>query len=349
MAKRTASSPRDPRVSIRTIARLANVSAMTVSKALRNLPKVSRQTRARVLRVAARIGYKPDPEVAKLMNHLRKRTRLSFQGLICALSDRPVDRAHPYHSGLVAGAERQAQSRGYGFNLIHFEEDIGHRRQLRRIIWARGVQGILLLPLRAPVDLSELLPWDDLSVVGVTLSILAPAVHRAIPNHFANTLKICRKLEERGYRRAGLVIDAGQEKRVNHAFSAAVVRHNLAGRRVSVSPFIFEQLRPTDLRAWFRREKPDAIITTNDTFSQECAHILGLPIPGPVGFVSTNTNAGSPISGIDELPHEVGAAAVDLLAGMIQHGEKGAPRNPTTTELNGVWLDGISCPRARAR
>ncbi len=346
MAKRSAASAANPvpRVSIRTIARLAGVSAMTVSKALRNLPKVSPRTRARVARFAAKIGYRPDPEVAKLMHHLRRRSRTSFQGLICGVTDRPAGAAHPYHSALVAGAERQANNRGYGFSLISFDEDPAHRRQLRRVIWARGVQGVLLLPLRAPFDLTDLLPWSDLAAVGVTLSLLGPAVHRAIPNHFANTLRICRKLSELGYRRPGLVIDAGQELRVNHAFSAAVIRHNLEGRRVAVPPFIYQRLEPAALQGWYRREKPDAIIATDEAFSREYARILGLEIPGPVGFVSTNTNPASGIAGIDELPGEVGAIAVDLLAGLIQHGERGLPRHPATTELHGVWLDGISCP-----
>src|SRR5213082_673074 len=114
MAKRSASvaGNHPSRASLRTIAQVAGVSAMTVSKALRNLPKVSRRTRARVLRAAAQVGYKPDPEIAKLMHHLRRRTVASYQGLICAITDRPSDMAHPYHGGLIAGAERQARNRG---------------------------------------------------------------------------------------------------------------------------------------------------------------------------------------------------------------------------------------------
>jgi DNA-binding LacI/PurR family transcriptional regulator len=336
-----------PPVSIRTIAELAGVSAMTVSKALRRLPKVSARTRARITRIAAKIGYKPDPEMAKLMHHLRRRSQTAFQSLICAITDRPAKQAHPYQGELIAGAERRAQDRGYGFTLMSFDENGAHRRQLRRIIWARGVQGVLLLPLREPADLTDLLPWTDLSAVAVTLSLVGPAVHRAIPNHFANTLQICRRLSERGYRRAGLVIDAGQELRVDHAFTAAVIRHNLEGHRVSVAPFVYERLDPAALLKWFRRESPDAIIATDDNFCREYARILGLAIPGPVGFVSTNTFASSRIAGIDELPQEVGATAVDLLAGMIQHGERGLPRHPATTELHGAWVNGVSCPDRR--
>src|SRR4051812_46632863 len=329
-----------PRASLRAIAELAGVSAMTVSKALRNLPKVSRQTRARVVRIAAKIGYRPDPEVAKLMVHLRRGSRALFQSLICAITDRPAEVAHPYNNELVAGAQRQAANRGYGFSLLRFDADPVRRRQLRRVVWARGAQGVLLLPLREPFDLVDLLPWADLSAIAVTLSILGPAVHRAIPNHFVNTLTLCRQLAQRGYRRVGLGVDADQELRVNHAFSAAVIRHNLQGNSVAVPPFIYGRLDPAMLRAWFRVERPDAIIATDDSFCEQYARLLRLAIPGPVGFASTNTHAGSPISGIDELPQEVGAAALDLLAGMIQHGEKGVPRHAATTELHGIWHEG---------
>jgi DNA-binding LacI/PurR family transcriptional regulator len=343
----SSSSPRSNRVSIRTIATAAGVSAMTVSKALRNVSKVSVRTRGRILRIAARLGYKPDPEVAKLMIHLRRRSHSTFQGLICAITDRPADMAHPYFDGVVAGVERQVKNRGYGFSLLQFAGNTEQRRQLRRVIWARGVQGVLLLPLREPSDLTDLLPWADLSAVGATLTLLSPAVHRVIPNHFANTLQLCRKLGAYGYRRLGLVIDADQEVRVNHAFSAAVIRHNLEGRRVSVPPFIYGRLEPAALRTWYRREQPDAIIATSDSFGHEYARILRLEIPGPVAVVSTNTNAASAIAGIDERPHEVGAAAVNLLAGMIQHGERGLPAHPTTTQLHGSWLDGPSCPNRK--
>lgn len=345
-----AGPPLTPRVSIRTIAQLAGVSAMTVSKALRNVPKVSKKTRARIVRIAEKIGYRPDPEMAKLMYHLRRRTESSFQGLICGITDRPGtgNLAHPYVSGLIAGSKRRALNLGYAFDLIRFEEDSSHRRNLRRVIRARGAQGVLLLPLREPFDLSDLLPWSEFSAVAVTLTTLAPRLHRAIPDHFANTLTICRQLGALGYRRAGLVIDSGQELRVNHAFSAAVVRHNLDGRTVHAPPFIFDRLRPAELRAWYRRERPDAIIATDDTLCREYARLLELPIPGPVGFVSTNTTLAANIAGIDELPVEVGATAVNLLAGMILHGERGLPRHATTTEVHGLWLAGSSCPKRTA-
>src|SRR4051794_27638898 len=106
---------RPARPSLRVVAEMAGVSAMTVSKALRNLPKIAPRTRARILRLAAKLGYRPDPEITRLMQHMRRSSQPSFQALICAVTDRPAGSAHPYHRGVIAGAEQQARSRGYSF------------------------------------------------------------------------------------------------------------------------------------------------------------------------------------------------------------------------------------------
>jgi LacI family gluconate utilization system Gnt-I transcriptional repressor len=47
-------------VTMQTVARMAGVSAMTVSRALKNDGSVSKETRERVLSVVARVGYVPD-------------------------------------------------------------------------------------------------------------------------------------------------------------------------------------------------------------------------------------------------------------------------------------------------
>ena len=54
---------RKTRLSMRDLGLIAGVSAMTVSKALRNLPKVAPETRRRILRMARAEGYRPDPEL----------------------------------------------------------------------------------------------------------------------------------------------------------------------------------------------------------------------------------------------------------------------------------------------
>lgn len=342
------SSPGVPpphRPTLRDIAARAKVSPMTVSKALRNLPKVSGPTRSRILRIARRMGYRPDPEVARLMNHLRDRSKPAYQGLICAVTDRLNEQNHPYIRAMLDGARARAESRGYGFSFIHFEEDEEHRRSLRRLLWARGAQGVIFLPLERACDLGPLLPWEDLPAVAATSSVVAPDLHRVVPSHYANTLLLCRKLQAKGYRRIGLVIGADHDSRVNHAFSAAVIWHQYSQSPDEiVPPLIHEGGEPAELVPWYRRAKPDAIIARDDQHSRRFAEALGIAPGGGFAFASTYANPSSGWSGIDELPGEIAASAVDRLASMLQHGERGIPPVPTVTLVRGKWLEGASCP-----
>lgn len=62
--------------------------------------------------------------------------------------------------------------------------------------------------------------------------------------------------------------------------------------------------------------------------------------------MAVNVNAtfirgsGGELAGIDENPREVGAAAVDYVAGMIHRNERGVPLLPQRVLIDGTWVDG---------
>ncbi|MFT3868467.1 MAG: hypothetical protein QM715_08215 [Nibricoccus sp.] len=58
-------------------------------------------------------------------------------------------------------------------------------------------------------------------------------------------------------------------------------------------------------------------------------------------FVVSALNADSRtrISGIVEQPEHIGERAIELLAAMIQRGEKGIPEVPIATMVEGTWVD----------
>jgi DNA-binding LacI/PurR family transcriptional regulator len=54
------------RPTIKDVARMANVSKMTVSRVINQLPSVNDETRARVLAIIDKVGYTPDPSATRL-------------------------------------------------------------------------------------------------------------------------------------------------------------------------------------------------------------------------------------------------------------------------------------------
>jgi DNA-binding LacI/PurR family transcriptional regulator len=321
---------------------------MTVSLALRNHPRISAATRELVQRTAARLGYRPDPTVAKLMHHLRVRRRPGFQASLAALTTIAEDAESPYLHDILRSARRRAEELGYGFTLFRID-DAAAQPALQRVLRSRGVEGLILLPVAIPRAFDALLEWAEFSVVTTTYGVLAPEFHRVVPHQFGNALAMCQQLARAGYRRIGLVLPAEHDLRVHHGFSAAVAWQNLIGGTEFVRPLIHGGALPAaaEVRAWFARERPDVIIAAGDKECRPIAQQLGLRVPGRIGFASAHKAGRSVFAGIEERPAEIGATAIELLAGMIQRGEKGIPAVPKVTMIDGRWVEGRSVRGSR--
>lgn len=331
-------------VTLRTIAESVGVSAMTVSLALRNHPRIPEATRERVQRAAVALGYRPDPQVTKLMHHLRVGRQPVFQASIAAITTVPAASDTVYMSGIIRSAQARAEQMGYGFNVYRIEHSSKRQPSLNRMLRSRGVEGIVLLPIVSPGDMTALLDWKTFAVVTTTFGILTPHFHRVVPHQFGNALEICHQLMSLGYRRIGLVLPVEHEVRVHHGFSAAVVWQSVIGGTEFVRPCIHTGALPSarELAGWFKKEHPDAIIAAGDKSCQAIAESLGLSPGGRIGFVSASKDERSLFAGMYERPEELGSTAIEQLAAMIQRGEKGLPAVPKITMVDGHWMEGPS-------
>lgn len=116
-------------ITSRDVAREAGVSQPTVSRALRDDPRVSEPTRATVLEVAARLGYVPAAAGRNLS------TRSTGQVAVVA------DLANPLYPFLVAPVHDELADAGLRMVLLteHTEEDV-----LSRHLLDGSVDGVLL-------------------------------------------------------------------------------------------------------------------------------------------------------------------------------------------------------------
>lgn len=339
---------------MRTLAALAGVSPMTVSLALRNHPSLSATTAARVRELAAAHGYRPDPAIAKLMHHLRTRRVHRPQATLCGLRLRWDATASHYGAAVLDGARRRAESLGFGFDVVVIDEPGVTPRRIQRILVDRGVEGLLLLPMREPVNLAGLLDWSRFAAVSATPSVMTPALNQTMPDLFGNTLLLCRKLTERGCRRIGLVAIAEHDVRVNHRVLAAFLWYSHFGGGATVPPLVIPLYDPDPvaLRTWVREQQPDAIITNAEFTLGRIAQLVESGRSPRITFASTTllSPATSRFSGIVDNGPEVGAAAVEVLAAMVQRGECGLPSTPRTTHIVGQFFSPKgTLRRARAR
>jgi len=326
------------RPTLRAIAAEAGVTHATVSMALRNHPGISLKTRQKVQRLARKLGYCPDPEVAKLMHHLRMKHKPKFRSTIAAITTAAEDTEPRYAVVLREGAQREAEALGYGFSL--FRVSVGAKRDtsLHRILRARGVEGVLLLPMKEALRMGRFLEWKDFAVVAATYAVMAPDFHRVVPDQFGNTLLICRQLARLGCRRIGLIAWRGIDLVVDHRFSAAVMWQNTMGGTEFVPVFSYDVDYRDGLKDWFTKERPDGLIVGTEAVARGVMDELKLRVPGHVRFAVTERPGPTFFSGIDQRAGVVGAAAVAQLHAMIQRGEKGTPAVPGVMMIKGCWM-----------
>ncbi len=123
-------------VRLKDIAERANVSVMTVSKALRNERDVSVNTKSRIRLLAQQMGYVPDSTA----QGLRTRTNKLF-GLIISASTNPI------FARMMFAIEERAHELGYDLLLAHSHNVIEREDVCIRRLLSRRVEGLFISPV----------------------------------------------------------------------------------------------------------------------------------------------------------------------------------------------------------
>jgi DNA-binding LacI/PurR family transcriptional regulator len=339
------------RPTIREVAKVAGVCSMTVSLAMRNHPKISLATRLRVRVAAERLGYTPDPQVAKLMHYLRARKKPRYQSNLCAITTVTEGPDTFYLRDMLQAARERAKSLGFGFEVLRIHDAVAPRSDLQRMLRSRGVEGILLTPMNKPVEKTNLLKWEEFSVIAATHGVKLPDFHRVVPRQFTNMMNLCHQLVDAGYRRIGLALTSAQDEVVHHHFTAAVAWQNLMGGTALIPPLVYRGEGLSDLQRWQRSYKPDVIIVGGEEHARNFSKYLKVRTRKAPLLVASALDISSKarISGIVERPGEIGERAIEQLAAMIQRGEKGIPEVPLVTMVEGFWVDRAGISRGKRR
>lgn len=328
---------------------------MTVSLALRNSHEVSAATRNRIQRLAAEHGYRPDPTVTKLMHHLRVRAPARFKTTLYGVGERfPSDQIARgnYGDRLHEGLRHRAESLGFSYDRL-FLDDYASGAQLERVLLSRGVEGLVILPLRRSTDLSGLLDWSRFATVAATPAVLAPRFHGIMPNHFDNMLILCNALRQAGCRRIGLAIPEDWNRRLKFRWAGGIAWQNLFGETSPVTPLFTRApgpgLDPVAFGDWLVRETPDAVITDAPHRSVLELGLSRLPRRSRPKMITMNWPDSTADAGVDQRSEHIGAIAVEILAGMLTRGERGVPAVASITMVEGVWMAGKLAPHLARR
>jgi LacI family transcriptional regulator len=338
-----------PAVSLQAIAEKAGVSAMTVSRVLRNSPRVAPGTRRRVLAVAQALEYRPDPYLARMMSLVRRRKTARVRAVIAVIREHlPQDDllSPSYQYVPIEDIRRRAHGHGYAVEEFWLARDGLTPKRLQKILYARGIEGVIVSPQSTQLPCSKL-DYSPFASVTFGYAMREPALHMCAGNMTLGIQTAAEQLHARGYRRIGVAVTKWIVNRSQFGYSGGL--------------FHFQQSLPPEDRVplllfpsndisrgfeafakWLGEHRPDALITF-DTDVPGWLNRLGLRVPEDIGFVVHDwTPRMTQFAGIHQRRDHLAAAAVDLVVTQLSQHERGVPDVLRQIMIPPQWVDGPS-------
>jgi len=337
-------------MNVRHIAKLAGISPSAVSLALRDSPRISAATKARVIELARETGYVADARIADLMRHMRKpravRERACFGVISFYDKQRPWE-GSAHLAKIHSGMELRARELGYRLEPLWLRAPGMTYRRFEDILRARGIDGLLCF---GSPDVNQDFPAElsGHAVVVVGLSIRTP-LHRVTSHFYNDTLHALNRVHALGYRRPGLVLGLHEDTRSAYAHSAAYLGwcEHTSGRGAALPVLRLQEVEEPALTGWLVENRPDVVIFVHLPVMiarfRTVLRRLQIGVPKKLGVVVLSHEVeGSGFSGLQQNQQLMGSWAVELLAARIANRDLGIPANPRTEMVESEWVDGGS-------
>jgi LacI family transcriptional regulator len=337
-------------ITLQQIARAADCSLATVSYALRDDPRIRPETRALVQKVAAQLGYRPNPRFSALMSHIRN-SRLVAAGeriaFVWVHTSRAESAKDPFLQRVFIGAKARAEALGYGLEQFWTAERGMTDRRLSHVMKSRGIVGLLLSPVMHETDVTLDLEWSGFAPAVIGSARWNPELHHAGHHHYLAMRMALERLAAAGSRRPMAILEAEVNERARRAWEAAFAVFHPT--RKDAADLLWIGL-PDDPRSFARRMKasrPDALVVSSHAVveklrAQDLAAVSDLPII-TLHWLPTEPEIG----GIDQSYDTVAANAVDLVVSQLNSNETGAPPWPRMLLFPGRWVAPVAGSGAR--
>lgn len=342
------------RVTVYDIARSVGVSHTTVARALRDSRIVTKGRREQIQRVAAEMGYRPNPHLAALANYRKNLGQARFQSVVAWVNHweqsdqlRKFGEFERYWQGAQEVAVRQ------GFKLEDFRWPLDcSAKRLESMLVARGVEAVLIPPHKDLLDWGDF-DWSKFSVLRFGMSVQSPDSNLVTADQFRATVMAVTRMHEYGYRRIGLAVDFDLDEHLGGNYHGGFSwAQNKLKMTCQLAPFAASaalyrrapEAEARKLRRWLEQYQPDAILTTQPYLPQLLGG-LGYRIPEDIAVAGTSVCDIPVDAGIDQRSIEIGRIAMQMLIKQIHVGERGTPQDPCRILVESHWQDGSSLPR----
>lgn len=311
--------------SIKDIARIAEVSHATVSRALRNSPLVEPKTAARIQRIAHESGYRTSAAARSLV------TRRSHTVGVVVTSI-----ADPFVAGVVSGIEDTANQHGFSVFLANSNAEPEREVRVVRSFEERRVDGIIVAASRVGAQYQELLSHVQAPIVLLNNQHPSVFAHSVMIANAQASLEVTRHLITLGHRRIAYLGDAQGYQSDTERFSGYRKALRSAGLPLDRELVVRGDGKPEGARTAMARllalaNPPTAVFCYNDLSALGAMreirdHRLNVPHDISVaGFddLYISEYMDPPLTTVRQPMQQMGSMAMETLLQIIASGEAG--------------------------
>jgi LacI family transcriptional regulator len=326
--------PRDnmhTKITIKDIARKANVSHTTVSRALNDKSRIKNETKERILSIAKELNYRPN-FIARSLVMRRTKTL----GLVITTI------ANPFYTELSQGIEATAIGLGYNIILCSTNYDLAAEKKYIDMLRSKGVDGIIFTSAHMGDPNILALAEEGFPIILVNRRTYHPMVREkvdyvGVDNIHGGFLAV-EHLIKLGHKRIG-VIGGSSESSVGF--------ERLEGGKKALAAYGLDVISDYFLEGDFlkgsgyqggkkflqMREPPTAIFATNDYMALGTYQAIveeGVRIPEEVALIGFNDIEFTSMKGVElttvgQKKYEMGALAAKTLVERVEGAKLGPP------------------------
>jgi len=308
---------------LRDVAKKADVSIATVSRAINNPDKVSSDTLARIRKTMRSLNYNPSRVAQRLRGNKGKSKLL---GLIIP------DIQNPFYSDIVRGIEDVAYGKKYAVILCNSDENPEKERFYLNVLHAESVDGVILPPIHLYGKVVKQITELGIPLICIDRKFPKLSVDTVVVNNKKGAFAAVSHLIDEGHKRISIItsntkFSSFQERKEGYkkaledngiAYDNSLVKEVDPRSSDDAKEATFELLESTN--------PPSAIFMTNNLMGLGTLNAIkqiGLKIPKDVSLVMFDdmpwTTITSPsLTAVKQPSYEMGRRACELFFQRIE-------------------------------
>jgi len=313
------------KIGVQDIAKVLSISASTVSRALNDHPRISKDTKDKVRQVAKRLGYFPGiqeqatPQKAEMVVVLAPSLEYAF------------------YREVIYGARDYLEKKNYDITIFDTRKNDQYVSGLFGKYKNFGISGIIhvVSDRSIPADFYSGLIDDAMPVVSVFEAECPSGISSVLPDMFKGVYQSVKYLQSIGVSRIALLLEHENCPVDHQIVSSFISAYESVSRNAEDISFFYTDMENKSIDRIVTEiighdERPEVIFVKNVTSTFEVVSHLqreGIDVPGDMMVITIDTVSGTKqLSGnmsLLKLPaYEMGYRAAEMLMAQI--------RNPKT-------------------